>query len=484
MVIATHNSRSGLAADPAGGFIPPGDSMKIYNPSRLSVPVLRRAAGGESMTITTATPAARSTMSTLPVQPPSSPARFEFPPRPASPPAGDVVERRQNSDDDRIAAIVARALEQLQAKAEAKPPAASPASTVPTFADFLQDVHLPTVGKKTDRDERTLAARRLSERVGFCSACRISWRLDTGGEFCPRCSDPRTNSPGIDLVDSAALNCLAASLVDDDGNPATAAKRIRYLMAVLNDATERGIVRKVRKPKIRQAETLIRTLSDAEAVALYRAAASATWPRHEQFSPADFWRAFIVFELVYGLRIGEAFSLPWFESTGAKKLARGFHAAIECPRPELRNLELASDRGWLVYLPAKQANAKPLPLVLPVRDVVADHLDRIRGDRRFVFDVYSELKTRKPGDYRDVKVSLYRAWYSLCEAAGIDDDNKATPHDLRRTQETRYDLQLGKGTGGEVNGHAGRSVSDTYYSQAVPRIHRAVLSVALPAFSI
>lgn len=476
MVIASTTSRSGSVEDSTGGdFAHEGDDMRIHNPDRLPVRVLSRAAGGESLPMVEAiAPANRATLKDLTVQPPGSPARFSFPPLPPNPP----VERRLIPDDDRIAAIVAKALEQMKPAAPAVE-----AAKLPSFEEFLDNVHLPGVLKKTERDERTLSKRRLLERVGFCSRCRITWRLETTkGDNCPRCSDARTICPGIDQIDSAALNLFAQSLLEDDGNPATAAKRLRYLMAVLNDATDRGLIRKVRKPKIAQAETLIRTLSDGELVALYRAAGAATWPKHDQFSPADFWRAFIVAAITYGFRLGEALSLPWFESLGPKKLARGLHPAAECPRPELRNLGLMSPRGWLVYLPAKQKAAKPCPLVLPVRDVVADHLDTIKGDRRFVFDVYSDLKTRKPGDYRDVKVSFYRQWYAMTEAAGIPSDNKATPHDLRRTQETRYDLQLGKGTGGEINGHASRSVSDTYYSQAVPRIHRAVLSVVLPQF--
>lgn len=475
MVFASTIGRSGAVADSTGGDFDKseGDDMKIHNPDRMAVRVFSRAAGGESMPLVeAAAPASRATLKDLAVQPPGSPARFTFPPVPPNPPAS-----RPMSEDDRIAAIVARALEQMK-------PATAPAAEVPSLAAFLEGVHLPGIQKKTERDERTLSQRRLLERVGFCSRCRISWRLENAkGENCPRCCDTRTLCPGIDLVDSAAMRMLAGSLLDDgEVSAGTVDKRLRYLMAILNDATERGLIRKVRKPLVPKEESVIRTLSDAELVALYRAAAGATWPKHDQFSAADFWRAFIVFAIVYGLRIGELTSLPWFESRGAKKLAFGFHPDKECPHTKLRNLGLISDPGWFVYLPTKQKGAKPLPLVLPVRDVVASHLDAIRGDRQFVFDIYSDLKTNEPGNWRDVKVSVYRQWYALCEAAGIPADLKATPHDLRRTQETRYDLQLGKGTGGEVNGHAARSVSDTYYSQAVPRIHRAVMSVVLPEF--
>jgi integrase len=480
------SSRSGTIAGPAvGGLLDRSESdpMRIYNPYHLPVKLLKRAAGGESILPHCPRPPAivtRATLAELPVQPPGSPTRFTFPPRPPE----LTAERRSAgrpdvmSEDDRIASIVARALSKIQ-------PATKPeAAAVPTFAEFLESVHLPAVQKKTERDERTLSKRRLFERVGFCGTCKISWRLETTrGELCPRCGDTRIFNPGIDLVDSAALANLATSLTDDDGNPATAAKRLRYLMTVLNDATERGLIRKVKKPRIAQDFTLIRTLSDSELLALYKAAESAVWPRHPQFSPADFWRAFLVMGTVYGLRLGELTSLPWSESVDRKKLASGFHWSTECPHSGLRNLELRSPFGWLVYLPQKQANAKPLPLVLPVTEIVSKHLQAIRGDRRFVFDVYSELKTRAAGDYRDVKISLYRQWYALTAAAGIPDELKATPHDLRRTQETRYDLQFGKGTGGEVNGHASRSVSDTYYSQAVPRIFRAVNGLQLPAFA-
>ena len=370
-----------------------------------------------------------------------------------------------------IAAIVAQVMESMK----------GPAVVVPSLQTFLDSVALPAVPKKIERDARSLSVRRLLERVGFCGRCRVSWRMDSGaGEKCQRCGDARMTDPGIDLVDSAALACLAASLLDDELSPGTVKKQVTYLMAVLNKAAELNVCRKVRKPRIRQVESVIRVLSEAELLALYRACDQARWPRHAEFTAPDWWRAFFVVALVYGMRLGELTSLPWSESAGAKKLARGLHAAPECPHPELRHLDLKSQHGWLVYLPAKQSDAKPLPLVLPVRDVVASHLDRIRGKRHFVFDCYSELKSHKPGDYRDVKISLYRQWDALCESAGIE--LRATPHDLRRTQETRFDNQFGKGIGGEVNGHAARSVSDSYYSQAVPRIHKAVLGVTLPTF--
>jgi len=369
-----------------------------------------------------------------------------------------------------VAAIVAQVVEAMR-----------PQPTVaPTLGNWLDGTVLPAVPKKSERDARTLAARRLRERVGICSRCRISWRLDSGRDTCTRCGDTRMPDPGIDLIDSAALSCLVASLIEDEASPGTVKKQITYLMAILNKAVEAGLIRKVRKPRIPQVETVIRVLSDDELLALYRAAAEARWPRHDQFAPADWWRAFFVMAIVYGFRLGELTALPWSESAGPRKLARGLHPAGECPHPELRHLGLQSDHGWLVYLPAKQASAKPLPLVLPLRDVAAAHLRAIAGRRHFVFDCYSELRSHKPGDYRDVKVSLYRQWDALCELAGIR--LRATPHDLRRTQETRFDNELGKGIGGEVNGHAPRSVSEAYYSQAVPRIHRAVLSVSLPAF--
>lgn len=405
---------------------------------------------------------------------PSHPSRFSFPGNPAAESALD--------DSEYIANIVAKAM--AMAIAESKK-AAKPAEQLPTFAAFLESVVLPAVQKKTERDARTLAARRLVERVGFCRPCKISWRLDqTTGDECPRCNDTRIFDPGIELVDSSALAWLAASLSDDDGSPATAAKHLRYLMTVLNAAADRGIVRKVKKPRVAKVESVIRVLSDPELIALYKACEQATWPNHEQFTAPDFWRAVIVFLVAYGLRLGELTSLPFSEATSAKsrKLASGFHAGEECPRRELRHFELISPRGWLVYLPAKQSDAKPLSLVLPVPELVASHIDKIRGERKFVFDVFAGLKSNEAGDYRNVKVSIYRQWYRLCEIAGIEADLRATPHDLRRTQETRYDLQSGKGTGGEVNGHASRSVSDTYYSQAVPRIHRAVLAYQFPAF--
>lgn len=386
-------------------------------------------------------------------------------------PAHEQAVAADVTESQRIAAIVAQVMASMAPQAHA----------VPSLSGFLEATVLPQVAKKTERDARSLSVRRFHERVGCCSKCRISWRLDAdNGDRCPRCGDTRMTDPGIDLVDQAALATLAGSLLDDEVSPGTVRKQITYLMAVLNKAAELQLIRKVRKPRIRQVESVIRVLSEQELLGLYNACSAARWPRHSQFAPADWWRAFLVMALLYGMRLGELTSLPWSEPAGSRKLARGLHTGSQCPHPELRHLALESAHGWLVYLPAKQSDAKPLPLVLPLRDIAAQHLQAIRGDRHFVFDCYAELKTHKPGDYRDVKISLYRQWDALCTAAGIA--LRATPHDLRRTQETLYDTQCGKGLGGEVNGHAARSVSDAYYSQAVPRIHKAVLGVQLPAF--
>lgn len=384
--------------------------------------------------------------------------------------AAGTSYRPEVSEDERIASIVAKVVGSLQ----------KPTQTIPGLSAFVQNTILPSVQSKGERDARSLATRRLLERVGFCSRCRISWRLDESHDTCPRCNDARMSDPGIDMIDSASLSLLAVSLCEDEGSPATARKHVTYLMTILNRAAELGLVRKVKKPRIRQPESVIRVLSNAELMALYKASAVACWPSHDQFTAADWWRAFFVMNAIYGFRLGELTSLPWCESKGSKKLARGFHTGRNCPHPELQHLQLTCDHGWMVYLPAKQSDAKPLPLVLPVRDVAATHLAAIRGDRQFVFDCYSGMRNRKAGDYRDVKISLYRQWDALCEQAGIT--LRATPHDLRRTQETNYDLQFGKGTGGEVNGHAARSVSDSYYSQAVPRLHKFVLQLQLPTF--
>lgn len=443
--------------------------------------VHKKAAGAESMMLTRVQEhpsPERATLRGQSVITPSHPSRFTFPPTTAA-----------SDDGDYIASIVAKAMAICEANKTTKP--AEPVASLPTLSAFLESVVLPTVHRKTERDARTLAARRLSERVGFCGPCKISWRLDqTLNDECPRCRAPRILNPGIEQVDSAALGCLASSLSDDacgsQPSPATAGKHLRYLMTILNAATDRGLIRKVKKPRVQQVETIIRVLSDFELCQLYKACESADWPNHSQFTPAAFWRAVIVFCVAFGLRIGELFSLLFAEvlPDKSRKLANGFHAGEECPRRELRHLELKSPRGWWVYLPPKQSGSKPCQLILPNVDTVADHIDAIKGDRRFVFDVYAGLKTNKAGDYRNVKVSIYRQWYRLCEIAGIEADLRATPHDLRRTQETRYDLQFGKGTGGEINGHAARSVSDTYYSQAVPRIHRAVFAYSFPPFEV
>ncbi len=152
MVFAITTDCSGTADGiAAGGLEPEGDPMQIYNPEKLQTRILKRAAGGESMTVTTAKPAApanRATVADLPVQPPFSPARFDFP---------APADRRVMSEDDRIASIVARALAELQTKQTAAAPAVAPAIASPSAHGARKSASVWTAGKPSLRSTTSSA---------------------------------------------------------------------------------------------------------------------------------------------------------------------------------------------------------------------------------------------------------------------------------------------------------------------------------------
>lgn len=281
--------------------------------------------------------------------------------------------------------------------------------------------------------------------------------------------EARTSNPGVGLIAEGDASTFRRSMREDSKrvySRETIRKQWRYLSHLMRIARKKGLLDEVpaleRLPPVRKR---IRTVTSAELNALYAACGEATWPKHPQFSPVDFWQTAIVLFTLYGPRCKELLGgLPW----KGKKVesdwpALGLYFDARCPLDLIEHLGLRCKYGWMVYLPNKQKWIKPDPLVLPLHKVARAHLDRIAGDRQFVLPISKANK------------ALKAQWDRLLEAAGIAADRRFTRHDLRRTCETRYgDI------GPHITGHAPRGVSDRYYRDFAGEIVKAVRTVKVP----
>lgn len=93
-------------------------------------------------------------------------------------------------------------------------------------------------------------------------------------------------------------------------SPATLAKELRYLKAVLTVAHEWGYLGVVPSvPKVKEPDKLPPYVTGEHFAAIYRACDEATMPVVPNVAPADWWRAFLVFAYMTGWRAKELFRL-------------------------------------------------------------------------------------------------------------------------------------------------------------------------------
>lgn len=284
--------------------------------------------------------------------------------------------------------------------------------------------------------------------------------------------ESRTENPGVDRVDDDVRKTFQGSMERDprDYSPDTIRKQWRYLSHIMRVAKAKGLMAEV--PKLQRLPTVdpdVRIVPDEHLERFYLACALATWPQLDCMSAPDWWRGSVVIWRIYGLRCCELHNrLPWRSERTKHDLKKdwpspGVYEDPVCPMKLIRPLGIRSPYGWLVYTPKKQTWAKPSPLVLPLHPVARAHLDRIRGDRQFVFP---RSKANK---------AFNAQWDRLLEAAHIPDDDRFLRHDLRRTCEDGYGS-----VGQHVTGHAKRSVSTRYYRNFAKRTAQAIRKIKLP----
>lgn len=145
---------------------------------------------------------------------------------------------------------------------------------------------------------------------------------------------------------------------------------------------------------------------------LYAACSHATWPDKTQrrsplpYSPARYWRAMLVMYFHYGFRPQE---LVRWESEHQSLTWANIWWDSETPAEDGH---ATNEHGWLWYVPQKQADAKPDPVILPLTAITAAHL-------RSIIPPGGADPERPVFDFPLSPDSIHGQWYSLCELAGV-----------------------------------------------------------------
>ncbi len=95
-------------------------------------------------------------------------------------------------------------------------------------------------------------------------------------------------------------------------SPASINKELRHLKAVLRIAHDWGHLPQVPKVRmVKEPKKLPRYVTPEHFAAIYKACDVATRPASDSYTPADWWRALLVFLYMTGWRIKEPLALPW-----------------------------------------------------------------------------------------------------------------------------------------------------------------------------
>ncbi|WP_437227510.1 hypothetical protein SH661x_000388 [Planctomicrobium sp. SH661] len=207
-------------------------------------------------------------------------------------------------------------------------------------------------------------------------------------------------------------------------------------------------------------------LSHKEAVELKKACRVATWPNKMPFPAPLYWEALLVGFCCYGFRTQEQVrnlkrmeTLEW----------EGIRDDVETPHPDGKAV---NDLGWIIYVPQKQKNKKPEPLVLPMISAYRKHLDAIRPpDAKgpvFPFPLCNR--------------SFYKQWKEILEAAGVKPkpglDGDRPEYEIKHMRKTAtkwindHGSSLGMpGIGDSITGHADDRSPDREVQSRVTQQH-------------
>ena len=118
-------------------------------------------------------------------------------------------------------------------------------------------------------------------------------------------------------------------------SPATVNKELRHLRAVLRVAHEWGYLPTIPKVRmVKEPEKLIRYVTPEHFAAMYAACDVAERPESDVYTPADWWRALLVFMYMTGWRISEPLALRWDDVSLDKGEAITWHEDNKGKRDE------------------------------------------------------------------------------------------------------------------------------------------------------
>ena len=141
-------------------------------------------------------------------------------------------------------------------------------------------------------------------------------------------------------------------------SPVTINKELRQLKTALRKARDWGYLADVPAiRKLREPEKLITYVTPEDFAAIYEACDVAIRPQSQAYSPADWWRALIVFNYMTGWRISEPMALCWDDVSLDKGTAITRHADNKGKRDDqislhpivVEHLRKIVDFGSLVF---------------------------------------------------------------------------------------------------------------------------------------
>lgn len=200
---------------------------------------------------------------------------------------------------------------------------------------------------------------------------------------------------------------------------------VNRVRAILNFAAEKQLIDSVPAylgKSVDRSGDSAPVLLRSQVEAIWRAAEYAQWPRWDSdrnpvpWTPSDFWKAFIIMSLTYGLRTQEMVS---FEVRFKPLLRKD--VTVSDPVQDQGHTHY----GWFKYVPQRQVRSKPAPIKLPLTKYAASALRRILSSQW-------NGSTRAFNCPRSSQ-SFYGVANNLIERAGLSEAIEKLPSCLRAT---------------------------------------------------
>lgn len=234
--------------------------------------------------------------------------------------------------------------------------------------------------------------------------------------------------------------------LDRDGNPlisdGTIKKELTALRAVFRQAVEWGDIPAMPVIKMpRVAERIVTFVRPEEFAAMYREADQLTRPQIGNAAPGDWWRAILTTVYLTGWRIGQVLAIEWSQ------------------------VDLEEKR---IVAPGSQTKGRRT-VWLPLMDVIAEHLAKIRSFEKKVFPW--PLSSKRLLDYLHRLQTLAKLEPVDCQHYGW--------HDLRRGFATENAEQIDLLTLQKLMAHKSLETTRRYVNLA-KSVNAAAAAIKVP----